>query len=156
TVPSAREVTVATFPSSIGRGVAPNNQLSAQSSPDGSRVVLAVALGPEGHEHLGLVILDLASGTVTELLSDPAYHYDTPAWSPDGGWIIYGRRSVVDGRDSSLWIAPPEPFQNERGPLSTAPPGGRAHVYGWMDSRTVVGSRSSEDAEVLVRVSTGG
>ena len=60
--PSAREVTVAKFPSAIGRGVAPNNQLSAQFSPDGSRVVLSVALGPEGQEHLGLVIIDLASG----------------------------------------------------------------------------------------------
>jgi len=156
TVPSAREVTVATFPSSIGRGVAPNNQLSAQFSPDGSRVVLSVALGPEGHEHLGLVILDLASGTVTELLSDPAYHYDTPAWSPDGGWIIYGRRSVVDGSDSSLWIAPPEPFHNQRGPLITAPPGGRAYVYGWMDNRTVLVSRSSEHYEVLEPFSVGG
>jgi Tol biopolymer transport system component len=155
TAPSKQEITVATFPSSIGRGVAPNNQLSAQFSPDGSRLVLSVALGPEGAEHLGLVILDLASGAVTELLSDPAYHYDTPAWSPDGAWIIYGRRSIVDGSNSSLWIGPPEPFHTQRGPLITASPGGRAYVYGWIDAGRVLVSRSQR-YEVIEQIGVGG
>jgi dipeptidyl aminopeptidase/acylaminoacyl peptidase len=153
--PSTREVTVAVFASSIGRGVAPNNQLSAQFSPDGSRVVLSVALGPEGREHLGLVILDLASGTVTELLSDPAYHYDTPAWSPGGDWIIYGRRSVIDGSGSSLWISPPEPGGNQRGPLIAASPGVRAYVYGWIDAGRVLVSRSQR-YEVIEPLGVGG
>ena len=79
---------------------------------------------------------------MTELLSDPSYHYDTPAWSPDGSWIVYGRRSVVDGSGSSLWIGPPEPFRNQRGPLITASPGARAYVYGWIDAGRVLVSRS--------------
>ena len=153
--PVGTEITVARFASSIGRGVAPNNQLNAQFSPDGSRVVLSVALGTEGHEHLGLIILDLASGSVTELLSDPAYHYDTAAWSPDGKWIIYGRRSVIDGSGSSLWIVPPEPGSNQRGPLITASPGGRAYVYGWIDSGRVLVSRSQR-YEVLEPLRVGG
>jgi hypothetical protein len=50
------------------------------------------------------VIVDLTSGNTSNLTTDPRYHDDTPAWSPDGQWIAFSRRTVSDGRDAGLWI----------------------------------------------------
>jgi dipeptidyl aminopeptidase/acylaminoacyl peptidase len=102
--PETGAVAVATFLSNLGGGIAATNLIGAQLSPDGRRVVLSVATkGPQGGERLGLVIIDLASGNTSNLTTDPSYHDDTPAWSPDGQWIAFSRRTVSDGRDAGLW-----------------------------------------------------
>jgi len=102
--PETGAVALATFVSNLGRGIAATNLIGAQLSPDGRRVVLSVgAKGPQGGERLGLVIIDLASGNMFNLTTDASYHDDTPAWSPDGQWIAFSRRTVSDGRDAGLW-----------------------------------------------------
>ena len=63
---------VATFLSNLGGGITATNLVGSQLSPDGRRVVLSVGTkGPQGGERLGLVIIDLASGNMFNLTTDP-------------------------------------------------------------------------------------
>jgi dipeptidyl aminopeptidase/acylaminoacyl peptidase len=132
--PETRAVAVATFLSDLGGGIAATNLVGAQLSPDGSRVVLSVGTrGPQGGERLGLVIIELASGAMFNLTTDPTYHDDTAAWSPDGKQIAFTRRSVRDGGDAGIWAVAARPGSAVRGPFlrPVNVVGRRSLVYGW-------------------------
>lgn len=137
----ARSVVVARFRSALGNGIAPTNRLEDQFSPDGSRVVLSAATTDprSGREHLALFLLELATGRAQQLTDDPAYHDDTPAWSPDGTLIAFSRRSTDDGGERGIWVAVPEPGRNLRGAFAPVPAGGgRVLVLSWTpDSRFI-------------------
>jgi dipeptidyl aminopeptidase/acylaminoacyl peptidase len=152
--PETRAVTVATFLSNLGGGITATNLVGSQLSPDGRRAVLSVGTkGPQGGERLGLVIIDLASGNMFNLTTDPRYHDDTPAWSPDGKWIAFTRRSVIDGKDAGIWAIAPQAGSLARGPflapLTTV--GRRSLVYGWSpDGAWLAMSRGSDHYEFLI------
>lgn len=132
--PETRAVTVATFLSKLGNGIVATNLIGAQLSPDGRRLVLSVGTsGPQGGVRLALVVVDLASGNMFTLTTDPTYHDDTPAWSPDGKWIAFTRRSVIDGKDAGIWAIAPQPGSPVRGPFQSpvTAVGRRSLVYGW-------------------------
>jgi dipeptidyl aminopeptidase/acylaminoacyl peptidase len=132
--PESRAVSVATFLSNLGAGIVATNLVSVQFSPNGDRLVLSVGTrGPQGGVRLGLVIVDLASGNMFDLTTDPSYHDDTPAWSPDGKWIAFTRRSVIDGTDAGIWAMGPQPGSVVRGPFHSpvTAVGRRSLVYGW-------------------------
>src|SRR5688500_12827473 len=152
--PETRAVTVATFLSNLGRGIAATNLIGSQLSPDGRRVVLSVGTkGPQGGERLGLVIIDLASGNMFSLTTDASYHDDTPAWSPDGRWIAFTRRSVIDGKDAGIWAIAPQAGSLARGPFLAAVTtvGRRSLVYGWSpDGTWLAMSRGSDHYEFVV------
>ena len=147
--PDKGAVAVATFLSNLGGGIVATNLIGAQLSPDGGRIVLSVGTkGPQGGERLGLVIIDLASGNMFNLTTDPRYHDDTPAWSPDGRQIAFSRRSVSDGRDAGIWTVAPQAGSAVRGPL-LAPVdavGRRSIVYQWPDGWLAM-SRGSDRYE---------
>ena len=149
--PEARAVTVATFLSNLGGGIVATNLIGAQLSPDGDRVVLSVGTkGPQGGERLGLVIIDLASGNMFNLTTDASYHDDTPAWSPDGKWIAFSRRTVKDGRDAAVWIVASMPGSQPRPLMSpqVEEPGRRTYIYGWTpDGRQLAMTRGHQGIE---------
>lgn len=149
--PATRAVTVATFLSNLGGGIAATNLMGAQLSPDGGRVVLSVGTrGPQGGERLGLVIIDLASGGMFNLTTDPSYHDDTPAWSPDGNWIAFSRRTVNDARDAAVWIVATTPGSPPRALMSPQvdQPGRRTYIYGWTPGgRQLAMTRGHDDIE---------
>ena len=132
--PDTGAVEVATFLSNLGGGIVATNLIGAQLSPNGDRLVLSVGTkGPQGGERLGLVIIDLASGNTSNLTTDASYHDDTPAWSPDGNWIAFSRRTVRDGRDAAVWIIATTPGSQPRPLMSPQvnEPGRRTYLYGW-------------------------
>jgi hypothetical protein len=139
--PDTGAVAVATFLSSLGGGIAATNLIGTQFSPDGRRVVLSVGTkGPQGGERLGLVIVELASGNISNLTTDASYHDDTPAWSPDGEWIAFSRRTVSDGRDAGLWnVSARSPGTDVFPRLITRQMGEpRSFIYRWLpDSRSL-------------------
>ncbi len=157
--PESRAVRVATFLSNLGDGIVATNLVSAQFSPDGDRLVLSVGTrGPQGGVRLGLVIVDLASGNMFDLTTDPSYHDDTPAWSPDGSWIAFSRRTVRDGRDAAVWIVAPTAGSTPRRPLMSqqvdAPR--RTYNYGWTpDGRQIAMSRGGNTIEFVDPFFTG-
>lgn len=149
--PVTRAVTVATFLSDLGDGIAATNHIGGQLSPNGDRVVLSVgAKGPQGGERLGLVIIDLASGNMFNLTTDASYHDDTPAWSPDGNWIAFSRRTVKDDRDAAVWIVATTPGSQPRALMSPQvdEPGRRTYIYGWTpDGRQLAMTRGHAGIE---------
>ena len=151
--PESRAVSVATFLSNLGDGIVATNLVSAQFSPDGDRLVLSVGTrGPQGGVRLGLVIIDLASGNMFDLTTDPSYHDDTPAWSPDGQWIAFSRRTVRDGRDAAVWIVAPTAGSTPRRPLMSqqADAPRRTYDYGWTpDGRQIAMTRGGNAIEFL-------
>jgi len=158
--PQARAVPVATFLSALGDGIVATNMIGAQLSPDGDRVVLSVGMKrPDGGLRLGLIVIDLATGASRALTTDPSFHDDTPAWSPNGMWIAFTRRSVTDGRDAGVWITSPEPGTNVRGPL--LPPltqaDRRTSIYSWTpDGQQLAISRGEGRYEFFDPFAAGG
>ena len=140
--PDTGAVAVATFLSNLGGGIVATNLIGAQLSPDGRRLVLSVGTsGPQGGVRLALVVVDLASGNMFTLTTDPTYHDDTPAWSSDGRWIAFTRRAVIDGKDAGIWAIAPQAGSVVRGPFLRSVDVVRRHslVYAW--SPTVHGWR---------------
>lgn len=60
-------------------------------------------------------------GTATALTDDasPAVSYWTPAWSPDGTWILYARIAGSTGADAQLWRVHPDGSGAEQLPITT-------------------------------------
>lgn len=114
------------------------NVLARQFSPDSRRLLLSVGLGPVDPAYQ-LVVLELATGTVTRLLSEPAMrsHERSPAWSPDGRYVAFSRRAYpTQGIDGEIWVAGSDGRGSKR--LYTAVQGGGATVWGWTaDSRLI-------------------
>lgn len=69
-------------------------------SPDGTR--MAVTNGASGYPQIGVV--DVASGRITPLTYEPREH-SSPAWSPDGAWLVY-IRSDDGGMSNDVVLAP--------------------------------------------------
>jgi hypothetical protein len=151
--PDTGAVPVATFLSKLGGGIVATNLVGGQFSPDGRRVVLSVGTkGPQGGERLGLVIIDLVSGNMFNLTTDSRYHDDTPAWSPDGKWIAFTRRSVIDGKDAGIWAIAPQAGSLARGPFlgAVTTVGRHSLVYGWSpDGAWLAMSRGSDHYEFV-------
>lgn len=149
--PDTGAVAVATFLSNLGGGIAATNLIAAQLSPDGRRLVLSAgASGPQGGVRLALVVVDLSSGNMFTLTTDPTYHDDTPAWSPDGKWVAFTRRSVIDGKDAGIWAIEPQAGSVPRGPFvgAVTTVGRRSLVYGWSpDGTWLAMSRGSDHYE---------
>ena len=83
-------------------GIVPDRQITR----DGVRLVLEQApIGPAAHD--GLVLVDLAAGTIREIARGDQRNDVMPAWSPDGTRIAYARRNVGSApvtRDDGLWV----------------------------------------------------
>jgi Tol biopolymer transport system component len=59
-------------------------------SPDGTKVAFdSFTLPGDTTTHSQIAVLDLASGTVTQLTSDPARDLYFPSWAPDGATIAF-------------------------------------------------------------------
>lgn len=119
------------------------NQLGEMGtwSPDGGALAL-VDLSVAG-ERLSshLIFADLKDGSIQNL-SDPEGQggYGSPAWSPSGEWLAFGRKALPDGTPTAgqqLWLMRPD--GREAHPLVTDPdahlgsiawsPDGRAMAY---------------------------
>jgi dipeptidyl aminopeptidase/acylaminoacyl peptidase len=68
-------------------------------SPDGTR--MAVTNGASGFPQIGVV--DVAAGTIAPITYEAREH-SSPAWSPDGAWLVYVRNDEV-GMSRELVIA---------------------------------------------------
>jgi dipeptidyl aminopeptidase/acylaminoacyl peptidase len=68
-------------------------------SPDGTR--MAVTNGASGFPQIGVV--DVATGAITPITYEAREH-SSPAWSPDGAWLVYVRNDEV-GMSRELVIA---------------------------------------------------
>jgi Tol biopolymer transport system component/imidazolonepropionase-like amidohydrolase len=62
-------------------------------SPDGTRIV--ITSDRSGGENLW--ILDLATGDSTQLTTEKHHRYQSPAWSPDGNYIVASRTGMRSG-----------------------------------------------------------
>lgn len=85
-------------PEGIG-GVAP--------APDGQRALVVEA---RGRERNALVLLDLADGFARPLVDAPDASASAPAWSPNGDFIAFERRSVLPTGlgQPRVWLAQPD------------------------------------------------
>lgn len=107
----------------------------AVPSPDGSR---AAFVGSHGALE-GLLLLDLASGALTQLDDTPTWAIDaeTLAWSPDGARLVYRRRWPTQSLVVVRTAAPVPAQVLEPPPASYAPPSwaptGAALFYGASD-----------------------
>ncbi len=114
------------IPSSVGS--------PAVWSPDGQSLLtrdrhLVILHGDEGEDHLGhthqygesvaLFLTELSTFNTTRLGGDDVVDDGPPAWSPDGSWIAFGRKSprTQDGRQ--LWLIRPD--GGDARPLTHAP-----------------------------------
>jgi dipeptidyl aminopeptidase/acylaminoacyl peptidase len=129
---------------------------SRQLSPDGTRVLLEQSsLGPAAHD--GLVIVDLAKGTISEIARGDQQPDVMPAWSPDGGRIAFARRSTSPGSpDDGLWVVNVDGSSLRR-LLAGACCAQLTYVYGWTaDGAGVAFAAAFEGANYsLADVSTG-
>ncbi len=119
------------------------NQLGEMGawSPDGQALVV-VNLSVVGERVSGhLLRVDLAQGTTSNLSEAQSGASDgSPAWSPTGEWLAFGRKALEDGTPTAgqqLWLMRPD--GSEARPLVTDPdahlgslawsPDGRSLVY---------------------------
>jgi Tol biopolymer transport system component len=110
------------------------NLLREQLSPDGRRIVLSVFSGEDANARVVLVIVDLVNGTVSQLVSDAAYHYELPAWSPRGDLIAFARKPAEPtpaGFAGTIWVVRPDGtgLRQVLGPSTVAIEG--TSVLGW-------------------------
>jgi hypothetical protein len=113
---------------------AATNLLREQLSPDGHRIVLSVFNAEDASARLVLVIVDLVNGTVSQLASDVAYHFEQPAWSPRGDLIAFVRKPAEPtpaGFAGTIWVVRPDGtgLRQVLGPSTVAIEG--TSVLGW-------------------------
>jgi Tol biopolymer transport system component len=90
-------------------------------SPDGQAMVLTdLAFAGERYANY-LVRADLDDGSTHNLSGEMSASSDSsPAWSPDGAWIAFGRKALADGTATvgqQLWLMRPD--GSEAHPLAT-------------------------------------
>jgi Tol biopolymer transport system component len=119
------------------------NQLGEMGvwSPDSQALVL-VDLSFAGERHFSYLLrADLADGSIQNLSGAETEASDSsPAWSPSGEWIAFGRKALADGTPTpgqQLWLMRPD--GSDARPLLTDPeahlgsfawsPDGRALAY---------------------------
>jgi hypothetical protein len=110
------------------------NLLREQFSPDGHRLVLSVFSGEDASARLVLVIVDLVNGTVSQLASDAADHFEQPAWSPRGDLVAFKRTRAEPtpaGFAGTIWVVRPDGtgLRQVLGPSTVAIEG--TSVLGW-------------------------
>jgi len=135
-------------------GLLPDRQISR----DGTRLVLEQApLGPAAHD--GLIVVDLAAGTIREIARGDQRSDVMPAWSPDGKRIAYARRNPGAAPvtyDDGLWIVDAD-GANVR---QLRPPSTFAqvtYVFGWTnDGRAVAFGLAFEGVGYSVADATTG
>jgi dipeptidyl aminopeptidase/acylaminoacyl peptidase len=85
----------------------PFNVRSAAWAPDGERICLSRTREDEGFEHctdIWMLSLDGRRAGARQRLSHRQSNSSSPAWSPDGHWIVFSG-SVEDGdAQQSLWL----------------------------------------------------
>jgi serine/threonine-protein kinase len=96
---------------------------AAQLSPDGKRLVTTVLSG--GNEDIR--VYDLSRETWTDLTFGGGHFYFSPAWSPDGQFVVFGSLTGMlwaraDGASQPQQLTQKQSFEN---PSSIAPDGKR-------------------------------
>ena len=144
---------VASFTDSHEFTTVPLNALRKQFSADGRRVVFTVSdRQASGAPRLGLVLIDLAGGTVTRIGQDTADHL-FPAISPDGRQVAYARR--LAGVDDGLWLVNSDGSAPRR--IAPAVAGRATYVYGWTPDARGIGfdNIGVEASYAVIEVASG-
>lgn len=135
-------------------GLVPDRQITR----DGTRLALEQApLGPAAHD--GLVVVDLAAGTIREVARGDQRSDVMPAWNPEGTLIAYARRkagATPVAYDDGLWLI----GADGTGAGQLQPPAHFAqvtYVFGWTaDARGVAFGLAFEGLSYsVVDVTTG-
>jgi hypothetical protein len=146
-------VRVASFTDSHEFTTVPLNALRKQFSADGHYIVLTVSdRQASGAPRLGLVLIDLAGGTVTRVGQDAADHL-FPAISPDGRQIAYAGR--LAGVDDGLWLVNRDGSAPRR--IVPAVAGRATYVYGWTPDAKAIGfdNIGVEASYAVIEVASG-
>jgi Tol biopolymer transport system component len=81
-------------------------------SPDGSQITVPELLLAGESLVVRLVVVDLDSGEMLDISGDDDFVKDvSPAWSPGGGWIAYGRQFLDEERwtpGRQIWLVRPD------------------------------------------------
>jgi Tol biopolymer transport system component len=81
-------------------------------SPDGSQIAIAELLLAGESLVVRLVVVDVESGEMLDISGDDDFVKDvSPAWSPGGGWIAYGRQFLDEERwtpGRQIWLVRPD------------------------------------------------
>jgi hypothetical protein len=85
-------------------------------APDGTKVVMPELLFVAEEMAVRLLVIELEDGSLLDISgdeeTDELYVHDTsPAWSPGGGWIAFGRRFLDDARwtpGRQIWLVRPD------------------------------------------------
>jgi Tol biopolymer transport system component len=81
-------------------------------SPDGDQIAVPELLLAGESLVVRLVVVDLESGEMLDISGDDDFVKDvSPAWSPGGGWIAYGRQFLDEERwtpGRQIWLVRPD------------------------------------------------
>ena len=123
----------------------PGNDRSARFSPDGTRI----AFVSERNGNAEIYVMDADGSNPVNLTRDPASEDLDPAWSPDGGTLVFAstRGTAVPDVRFSLWT-----MSADGSALAPVPIAGEGRSPDWSPdgSRIVYTSlRGADDAEIV-------